>query len=302
MRGEGSEMTGALDVGGKREVLLVGKCSGLFEFLLCWVNGRLSLEKKSDSSAFVMKLFSVQILFLFVFCLQSLAKKKFIKTPTKTTTTWCSHSPSVGWESVLYANVPSHIIYKLSYSPVCYFSCTLKLQWCLQIILFLITYNTYHYSLLSSRISVLLSHAILNEWLSHFCSMFWIIYPPKWCTYSAVCWTLHGWCHVEILPSWHTCHVHQTAMHQFTVSLYAKNLLKKVLLLSASAVTQGWNRVQNKSQHRARYSYKKYKACSTKNKSKNRRCMNGQQALIPREHFQHCSSQWDCHCQIPLTK
>lgn len=35
MRGEGSEMTGALDVGGKREVLLAGECSSLFKFLLC---------------------------------------------------------------------------------------------------------------------------------------------------------------------------------------------------------------------------------------------------------------------------
>ena len=35
MRGEGSEMTGALDVSGKREVLLAGECSSLFKFLLC---------------------------------------------------------------------------------------------------------------------------------------------------------------------------------------------------------------------------------------------------------------------------
>ena len=47
MRGEGSEMTGALAVGGKREVLLAGKCSSLFKFLLCeWMAHCLTLSVK----------------------------------------------------------------------------------------------------------------------------------------------------------------------------------------------------------------------------------------------------------------
>jgi len=33
--------------------------------------------------------------------------------------------------------------------------------------------------------------------------------PPNWCTYTAI-WLLHGWCHMELLPSWHTFYVHHT--------------------------------------------------------------------------------------------
>ena len=44
---------------------------------------------------------------------------------------------------------------------------------------------------------------------------------------SSVClsfWLLHGWCHMNLLPSRHTFCVHHTSMDQFTVSLYAKSL------------------------------------------------------------------------------
>ena len=40
-------------------------------------------------------------------------------------------------------------------------------------------------------------------------------------SYSAV-WLLHGWCHVKLLPSRRTICVHQTTMHQFTVSLHVR--------------------------------------------------------------------------------
>ena len=36
-----------------------------------------------------------------------------------------------------------------------------------------------------------------------------ILNPPNWCTYTTV-WLLHGWCHMKLLPSWHTFYVHQT--------------------------------------------------------------------------------------------
>ena len=58
----------------------------------------------------------------------------------------------------------------------------------------------------------------------HSCSMwFWMCdcslfiahfeYPPKWCTYSTI-WLLHGWCHMNLLPSWPTFCGHHTTMHQ----------------------------------------------------------------------------------------
>ena len=36
-------------------------------------------------------------------------------------------------------------------------------------------------------------------------------HPPKWCTYTAVL-LLHGWCHVELLPSRRTFCVHRTTI------------------------------------------------------------------------------------------
>ena len=47
-------------------------------------------------------------------------------------------------------------------------------------------------------------------------------YPPKWCTYSAT-WSLNGWRHGKLLPSRRAFYVHiHTTVHQFTVSLHAK--------------------------------------------------------------------------------
>ena len=43
-------------------------------------------------------------------------------------------------------------------------------------------------------------------------------HSPKW-LYSAV-WMLHGWCHVELLPSWCRSFVHHTIMHQFSVTFF----------------------------------------------------------------------------------
>ena len=37
--------------------------------------------------------------------------------------------------------------------------------------------------------------------------------------YSAV-WLLHGWCHMELLPSWYKFCIHHTTMHQFRVFLF----------------------------------------------------------------------------------
>ena len=41
-----------------------------------------------------------------------------------------------------------------------------------------------------------------SEWMKLFIAFFFFFlqYPPKWYTYSAV-WLLHGWCHVKLLPS-----------------------------------------------------------------------------------------------------
>ena len=51
---------------------------------------------------------------------------------------------------------------------------------------------------LSSRLSALLSHAILIERLSLFVARFEL--SPKWCTYSVVL-VLHGWCLMKLLSS-----------------------------------------------------------------------------------------------------
>ena len=55
-------------------------------------------------------------------------------------------------------------------------------------------------SLLLSRLTALLLHVTLNEWLSRFTPCF--EYPHKGCSCSTV-WFLHGWCYSKLLPSQH---------------------------------------------------------------------------------------------------
>ena len=66
----------------------------------------------------------------------------------------------------------------------------------------------------------LFSHMILNEWLWPLTARVLNIHRRGVVSYSAI-WLLHGWCHVKLLPSRRTICVHQTTMHQFTVSLHA---------------------------------------------------------------------------------
>ena len=59
------------------------------------------------------------------------------------------------------------------------------------------------YPPLSSKLTALLSHVILNVQLVGGLKKNLIAlleYPPKWCMGSAA-WLLHGWCHVKPLPS-----------------------------------------------------------------------------------------------------
>ena len=75
------------------------------------------------------------------------------------------------------------------------------------------------------------------------------------------CW--HGWCHMKRLPSWrvlctpynHTpCHFMQSHIHKvhayIAVTCHLYFWQNDQGLLRATEVTQGWNRYQNKSQHR----------------------------------------------------
>ena len=90
-------------------------------------------------------------------------------------------------------------------------------------------------------------------------------YPPKWCTDCTI-WLLHGWCYVKLQLSRYKFCVHHTTMHQFTASFHSKPYRSGACvslavtchlnfwqndqdLLRATAVTQGWNGYQNKSQH-----------------------------------------------------
>ena len=132
-------------------------------------------------------------------------------------------------------------------------------------------YSTILYSWANSLCSCPLSHVVLNEWLHppptpfFFYSMFFQ-YPMKWCTDSAT-WLLHGWCHVQRLPSWCKLCAHHTTMHQFTVSLHSNVHRLDVCVFSCNlppallaewpgsvtgycAVTWGWNWYWNKSQHK----------------------------------------------------
>ena len=88
-------------------------------------------------------------------------------------------------------------------------------------------------------------------WLSPFYSALWISTEVVY-TYSAVC-SLHGWCHVKLLPSWRKFCVQHTTVR---LSLYSKPYMKCACVFScnqppaplaewpgssASAVRWGWN-------------------------------------------------------------
>ena len=73
----------------------------------------------------------------------------------------------------------------------------------------------------------------------------------------------HGWCHMKLLPSQHVlctpynhapCHFMQSHVHKVYVCLAVTCRLRFCQndrnLLHATALTQGWNRYQNKCQHR----------------------------------------------------
>ena len=90
-----------------------------------------------------------------------------------------------------------------------------------------------------------------------FIARFWIstkvVYLQRW----------HGWCHMKLLPSRHVlctphnhvpCHFMQSHIRKVYACLAATCHLhfwqNDLDLLHAAAVTRGWNRYRNKSQHR----------------------------------------------------
>ena len=76
------------------------------------------------------------------------------------------------------------------------------------------------YSLLLSRLTVLMSHGILNEWQYPFIVRF-LISTKVACQqrYLVVAWP---GAHAKLLPSWCKFCVHHKTMHQFTVPLHSK--------------------------------------------------------------------------------
>ena len=81
----------------------------------------------------------------------------------------------------------------------------------LLLLLLFISFNKRN-SLLSSRLTALMSHVNLNEWLYTFIVRI-CLYPPKWCTNSTL-WLSHGWCHAKLLPSRRKFCVHHLTMHR----------------------------------------------------------------------------------------
>ena len=112
-------------------------------------------------------------------------------------------------------------------------------------------------AVLRSRAESLRSHVILPEWLA-FYSAFWnahrsVVYLQRW----------HGWYHMELLPSRRVlctpynhapCHFMQSHIRQvhacLAVTCHLRFLRNDRDLLRATAVTRGWNRYRNKSQHK----------------------------------------------------
>ena len=92
-------------------------------------------------------------------------------------------------------------------------------------------------------------------------------HPSKWCTYSAI-WLLHGWCQEKLLPPWRTFSVYHRLPPCTSLQChFMQSHILRVHVCSAvtchlhfwqndreyfhsTAVTQGWNGYQNKSQHR----------------------------------------------------
>ena len=79
------------------------------------------------------------------------------------------------------------------------------------------------YSLLTSRLTVLLSHAILNKWLVFHSACFYIHLSGV--PTALLILLLRGWCHVKLLPLRCTFCVHHTTMHAFTVSLSSRRAI-----------------------------------------------------------------------------
>ena len=111
-------------------------------------------------------------------------------------------------------------------------------------------------AILRSRADSLRSHVVLHEWIAIY-SAFWIstevVYLQRW----------HGWCHKNLLPSRRVlCTPYNHAPCRFMQShirkVYACSAVTCYLhfrqndqdLLRATAVTRGWSRYRNKSQHR----------------------------------------------------
>ena len=68
------------------------------------------------------------------------------------------------------------------------------------------------------RSCIALVSAVEETHCAHVAGWFWM----KCMVYWQSIWLLHGWCHVEILPSRRKLCVRHTAMHQFTVPLHSK--------------------------------------------------------------------------------
>ena len=58
-----------------------------------------------------------------------------------------------------------------------------------------------------------------SEWVTNLSKCIFK-YPYKLCT-NSVTWLLHGWCHMQLMPSWCTFCLHHTTMHQFKASCHA---------------------------------------------------------------------------------
>ena len=112
-------------------------------------------------------------------------------------------------------------------------------------------------AILRSRADSLCSHVILHECIAFYSVFFWIstevVSLQRW----------HGWCHKKLLPFWRVlctpynqalCHFMQNHIHKVYVCLAVTCHLRFWQndrgLLHATAVTRGWNRYRNKSQHR----------------------------------------------------
>ena len=112
-------------------------------------------------------------------------------------------------------------------------------------------------ALFSALLSRLTALACGSTWVTGFLYCFFfkisteVVYLQRW----------HGWCHMKLQPSRRRFCVHHTTMHHVTSckATYVRCLAVTCHLyfwqndrdlLSATAITHGWNRYRNKSQHR----------------------------------------------------